>query len=1157
MESEDHHNNNLEEGLLKAQHDPLGSGCASAADECLETTGLSQAQAEELLKKIGFNELPEKKVNPFLKFLSYYWGPMPCMIWVAIIVELVELDWLDFGVLMVLQAVNGLVGWYEERNAGNAIAALKKELALKATVKRDGCWRVLPARELVEGDLINLKLGDIVPADCVLMQNGQPLQVDQSALNGESLPKTLHAGEKTFQGAIVKRGESEAKVTETGERTFFGRASSMVASVEQAGNFQKILTRITLFLLLGSSLLVGIIFVRLLLVGHGGQGDEKPLDFLYIVSICVVLLVASIPIAMPVVCTSTMALGAHSLAKKRAIVSRLAAVEELAGMDMLCCDKTGTLTKNELTVAPAFAVEPSRDTDVLFYGALAAKRMEEGQDAIDKTLCEAVAQSGRRAQLAEYETVGFVPFDPVSKRTEATVQSAEGKLFKVMKGAPQVILAKCLQSGSVGPELEGAVTAEVQGLAKRGYRTIGVALCANVEEGTDGPWKLMGLLPLFDPPRVDTKQTLKKASQLGIQVKMITGDQLAIAKETCRVLGLGTNVYTMDVLDNLEANGGVFIDEDASEAGGGLSLHGGGGGVRSTGDFPAASEVHTAVRITPVGPTERILQSKEDFIEAASGFAEVFPEHKFDLVQVGIAVSGATDAARAAADIVLTNDGLGVIVEAIVEARRVFERMKNYVVYRIACTLQLLLFFFVSMLAVNPRRFLPEDLQHTADEFFRLPVVAIVVITVLNDSTILSIAYDKVNPSMSPSEWRLLEICLVAVTLAAVACISSLLLLVGCLMAMRSEGFLGFHLSYGQVLTAVYLKVSVSDFLTVFAARTRGFFVQRAPGRALGCAFVFSTAVATTMALVWALPAMKADAALESIPWDLALLILAYNVVFFLLQDCSKVLTYNYLDRSLPAEERAKMHHVQIRDSFLKFSEVEALSDQASQARGAQGGGQVQGGTVRSTALSSRASSIVHRATWVSASVHADRPPTRNRTQSSFRSSVAHRHVGGATWSRQSSIRHTGTLISQGRADGRDSSYAPPSLVAQRSSVDEEVVKGKQKEAEEGLIGRLSMPSTRPTMASRPSDFATVDVEAGGAGSEAVGTAGASLRGRMGMQMRKEKEGELQADGDAAWPPLGAKGGEPPGEKIVKRNVPAAGAGASSAAVGSGGWKKE
>jgi H+-transporting ATPase len=578
--------------------------------------GLSEAEAKTRLTQYGPNEIADKKENPYLKFLTYFWGPIPWMIEGAVILSAAVRHWPDFFIILLLLLSNAVVGFWEEHQAGNAIAALKKQLAIKAKVKRDGKWTNPSAKDLVPGDVIRLKLGDIVPADARLLP-GDPLEVDQSALTGESLPATRKPGDAVFSGSIIRQGESEGMVYATGTDTYFGKTAQMVQGPESVSHFQKAVLKIGDYLIVLAVVLVALI-ITVALFRH--DPVMSTLEF------ALVLLVAAIPVAMPTVLSVTMAVGARLLAKKQAIVTRLSAIEELAGVDILCSDKTGTLTQNKLTLGDPFTLNGIPADQVILWAALASRA--EDKDTIDLAVIGGVKDT---KTLQACQVLHFQPFDPVHKRTEATVKGADGKQFYVAKGAPQVILQMATNAGEVKASVEKAVDE----FAGRGFRSLGVA-----RADEEGKWQIVGVLPMFDPPRDQAKATIASARDMGVSVKMVTGDQMAIAKETAKQLGMGTNI--------LDASG--------------------------LGDIKHHETAQAA-----------------EAIEKADGFAQVFPEHKYHIVDVlqqrghivgmtgdgvndapalkkadcGIAVSGATDTARAAASIVLLASGLSVIIDAI------------------------------------------------------------------------------------------------------------------------------------------------------------------------------------------------------------------------------------------------------------------------------------------------------------------------------------------------------------------------------------------------------------------------------------------------------------------------------------------------------------
>ena len=778
--------------------------------------GLSQAEAEKRLKQYGPNQLTEKKDNLFLKFLSYFWGPIPWMIEGAVVLSAMVRHWLDFFIILFLLCSNAVVAFWEEHQAGNEIAALKAKLATKAKAKRDGKWVTPEVSELVPGDVIRLRLGDIVPADARLLA-GDPVQVDQSALTGESLPATRKPGEAVFSGSIIRQGEADAMVYATGEKTYFGKTAQLVEEAHTVSHFQRAVLKIGDYLIILAVTLVVLILTVALF-----RGDPM----LTTLEFALVLLVAAIPVAMPTVLSVTMAVGARLLAKKEAIVTRLAAIEELAGVDVLCSDKTGTLTRNKLTLGDPFTVNNISGDQVILWAALASRA--EDKDTIDLAVIGGVKDG---EALKGYQVLHFQPFDPVHKRTEATIKGGDGRPFFVAKGAPQVILEMANNAGEVKPAVEKAVNE----FAARGFRSLGVA-----RADQEGKWQIVGVLPLFDPPCEQAKATIASAGQMGVSVKMVTGDHLAIARETARQLGLGTDI--------LDASG--------------------------LGDTKHHETAQSA-----------------EAIEKADGFAQVFPEHKFHIVDVlqqrghiigmtgdgvndapalkkadcGIAVSGATDAARAAASIVLLASGLSVIIDAIRESRRIFQRMNSYAIYRIAETLRVLFFMTLAILVFN---------------FYPVTAVMIVMLAVLNDGAILSIAYDNVHYKDKPEAWNMRLVLGISTVLGVIGVVAAFGLF-----------YLGdrvFHLDHAHIQTLMYLKLSVAGHLTIFLTRTRGPFWSIRPARILWIAVLGTQIVATLIAVYGVF--------MTPLGWGWAALVWGYALAWFLLNDRVKLLAYRIFD---------------------------------------------------------------------------------------------------------------------------------------------------------------------------------------------------------------------------------------------------------------------
>ncbi|CUE96291.1 P-type H+-ATPase, putative [Bodo saltans] len=614
--------------------------------------GLTTEEAHRLLAIHGRNELPEKKTPGWVIFVRCLWGPMPIAIWIAVIVEFALENWIDAAILLFIQFANATIGWYETTKAGDAVAALRGSLKPLATAFRDGTWQNIDAVGLVPGDLVKLAAGSAVPADCSI--NEGQIEVDEAALTGESLPVVMSTEHMPKMGSTVVRGEVDGTVQFTGMKTFFGKTALLLQSVEaDLGNIHYVLVRVMLVLTSLSLVLCVTCFGYLM--GHYRLPFRDALEF------TVVLLVVSIPIAIEIVVTTTLALGSKELSLKKVIVTRLSAIEMMSAVNMLCSDKTGTLTLNKMEIQDECETfQPGMDRrSVLVLAALAAKWREPPRDALDTMVLGAADLE----ECDKYTQLEFIPFDPRIKRTEATLRNPEGRTFKVTKGAPNIVLDLCFNK----EELRAQVDAIVLQLGQRGVRCLTVA-----ETKEDGQWHMAGILTFLDPPRPDTKETIRRSKEFGVDVKMITGDHQLIAKEMARMLDMDTNIMTSEGLPQ----------------------------------FPESGD--------PKDIPDTLGAMYGDMMLACGGFAHVYPEHKYLIVEtlrqrgytiamtgdgvndspalkradVGVAVHGATDAARAAADMVLTEPGLSVVVDAMLIARGVFQRMLSFLTYRVAATLR-------------------------------------------------------------------------------------------------------------------------------------------------------------------------------------------------------------------------------------------------------------------------------------------------------------------------------------------------------------------------------------------------------------------------------------------------------------------------------------
>ena len=777
--------------------------------------GLSSSEAENRIKQYGYNELYEKKTNPLIKFLSYFWGPIPWMIEIAAGISGIIHRWEDLVIISLLLVLNAVVGFWQEYKADNAIELLKQKMALNAKVLRGGKWVQIPARELVPGDVVRIRSGDIVPADLKLFE-GEYLQVDESALTGESLPVEKKSDGIAYSGSIIQKGEMTALVVVTGMDTYFGKTTRLVANVQTRSHFQKAVLKIGNYLIVLAGCIVAIVLLIEELFRHT--------PFLETLQFALVLIVAAIPVALPAVMSVSMAVGATELAKKGAIVSKLVSIEEMAGMDVLCSDKTGTITQNKITLSEFVPFGNFKENDLLLYGSLASR--EEDNDPIDNAiLLKAKASEPLKVKIESYKIKEFKPFDPVIKHTEAAVEGPEGKL-KVAKGAPQIILDMSSNKEEIGQK----VKEKVDSLASKGYRALGVG----VEEA--GKYRFAGLLGLYDPPHKDSAETIKTANSLDVKVKMITGDHIAIAREIADQVGLGTDIIT-------------------------------------AADFEGKSD-----------------SEAQKVVEKADGFAQVFPEHKYRIVELlqkkhivgmtgdgvndvpalkmadaGIAVAGATDAAKSAADIVFTISGLSVIINAIKESRKIFQRMKSYSIYRIAETVRVLFFIATTIIVFN---------------FYPVTAIMIVLLALFNDAPIMAIAYDNVNYSQKPEKWNMHEVLIMATFLGIIGVISSF-----------SIFYIGdriFHLSAGILQSFIFLKLAIAGHLTIFVARNRGPFWSPPPGKLLFWSAVITKLLAT-LVVVYGLY-------VSPIGWKLTGFVWLYALIAFVITDWMKVRFYKLLD---------------------------------------------------------------------------------------------------------------------------------------------------------------------------------------------------------------------------------------------------------------------
>jgi H+-transporting ATPase len=813
--------------------------------------GLSSVEAQQRLAQYGPNAIETKTESKWEKLLGYFWGPLPFLIEAAALISALRRDWADFAVVAGLLIYNAVVGFWQDNKAANALAALKKGLAPHARVLRDGKWTSIAAAGLVPGDIVSIAAGQIVPAD-ILLIDGDYLSCDQAALTGESLPVSKRIGDEAYSGSIAKQGAMSALVTTTGNKTFFGRTAKLIGAAGAVSHSQRAVTQV------GDFLLVLAFFLALILVAARGYREvvlAHDWDWRHIGGIMqyvLVLLIASIPVALPAVMSVTMAIGAYALSLQKAIVSRLSAIEELAGVDVLCSDKTGTLTQNKLTVRKPIPFGPFEDEEVLFAAALATQRSSE--DAIDLAVVTALQTS---AALEAFKQTAFTPFDPVSKRTIATVVDSEGKISHYAKGAPQAISALAKPSRDVLTRYQN----EVSALADKGERALGVA---RSDDGAD--WELVGLISLMDPPRPDAKATIAEAEALGLNVKMVTGDDVAIGNQIASELGMGAHLLVASE---------VFKE-----------------GVKA----------------------ENLPQSVKEAVERADGFGRVFPEHKYEIVKAlqsaghivamtgdgvndaaalkqadcGIAVSGATDAARGAAALILTAPGLSTIINAIRVSREIFQRIESYIYYRIAMTLDIMVAVVASIVIF---------------EFQPITAIMIVGLALLDDIPIMTIAYDNAPAAQRPVRWNMPRMFTFASLMGVLALAETFgLLLIGMRWLYDDQLQALMPLDPNQLQTVMFLQLAVGGHLLLFAVRTKSLLIfPPYPSLKLFLAIAATQIVAVLLCLFGVL--------VEPIPGKAVAGVWVYCLVWLVVADLIKLAYWRHVHRH---ESQLAMNEVRL-----------------------------------------------------------------------------------------------------------------------------------------------------------------------------------------------------------------------------------------------------
>ena len=775
--------------------------------------GLTSKEVEVRRQQNGYNEVAEKAQRPLLQFLKKFWGVSAWMLELIMVVSAVLGNYSDLAVVGALLFVNAVLGFMQEHRAQGVVAALRRRLQVSARVRRDSSWQVIPARELVPGDIIRLRAGDIVPADVKLLAGA--LSVDQSALTGESKDAEKAPGDVLSSGSVARRGEGNSVVMLTGAKTYFGRTTELVQEARPKLHIEEVVAKVVrrLFVIVG--VLLGVVAVLSVIRG-------APL--LEMIPLLLVLLMSAVPVALPVMFTVSMAVGSKELAKRGVLVTRLSAAEDAATMDVLCVDKTGTITMNQLTVTSVIALDKATEADVLFAGALASQ--EANQDPIDLAFLAAAKEHHVFDGLPAVTPVSFAPFDAKTRRTEAVVEQNEQRL-RVMKGAVRTIAEAC---GLNSPEVE-ALEQRISVAAAKGYRTLAVA--RGPEAGAP---ELVGLVSLYDPPRPDAKQLIATLARLGVSVKMLTGDALPVA---------------------LEIGSGVGLPN-----------------IRRVADLKAASAV---------AGNEAI-----DLLAGADGFAEVYPEDKYIVVrhlqaaghvtgmtgdgvndapalrqaEVGIAVSTATDVAKGAASVVLTDAGLTNIVGLVEQGRTIYQRILTWIVNKISRTILKAAFVAIAFIATGQ---------------FVVSAFAMLLLVFLTDFAKISLATDHVRPSDKPETWNIGGFIAVSVVLGVAMVVETLFLL--------WIGWTQFGLANNSdaLHTFSFLMLLYFAVFSVVSARERRWFASSLPSRTFLLALATDAIVGTLFTLV----GLKG---LAPLPWWQTLAIFVYAMLSCLvLNDAVKV----------------------------------------------------------------------------------------------------------------------------------------------------------------------------------------------------------------------------------------------------------------------------
>ena len=741
------------------------------------TTGLTQTEAKQRIKRYGPNAVEEKQQNPVIAFLKRFWGLTAWMLEIAIVISFVLGNYLDLYIITTLLLVNAILGFFQEKQATRAVKALKQKLQLQARVLRDGLWSTISAIELVPGDIIRIRSGDLVPSDLKIIDT--EITVDQSAITGESMPLEKKKSDLVFSASMIRKGEATGVVISTGAHTYFGKTTQLVQFAKPKLHMETVISGLMKWLLILVVTLLAIAFAVSWIRG---------INLLVMLSLALILLVSAIPVALPTMFTVTMALGSQELVKKGVLVTRLSASEDAALMDVLCVDKTGTLTLNMLKIADVVEINDHTKEDVILFGALASQKAN--QDPIDIAFLAAAQE--KNLPLNDYTQKTFIPFDPTTRRTEAMIEK-NGHELSVTKGAVAVIAP---MSGIYGKELAELET-KIENFASKGYRIIAVAV------SQEAKMQLAGLVALYDQPRPDSASIIAKLRALGISVKMLTGDSLPIAKQVAEEVHLGNKIARAPEIKEKVTKDAI----DAAES------------VEKNDGF---------AEIYPEGKYQivKALQSKKHVVGMTGDGINDAPALK--QAEVGIAVSNATDVAKGAASVVLTSPGLTNILSLVVSGRMIYQRILTWIFNKIVKTFQVVVFVVLAFLFTG---------------LFVVNAFQVVLLLFLVDFVTISLATDNTRPSEKPETWNIASLLKASIILGIFIVAESFGLLY--------LGLTYLNLSNtAQLNTFAFDILLFGGLFTIFVVRERGNFWKSKPSKPLLIAILVDIIVSSLLSVI-------------------------------------------------------------------------------------------------------------------------------------------------------------------------------------------------------------------------------------------------------------------------------------------------------------------